>query len=248
MLSHWMKNRVKNAARSMGYDVRRYRTPSRGKYCEIRPAATYAPWEADRTFLETYERIQTHTLVDKYRCFELWNLVDQIRNREGALIEVGVWRGGTGALIANRARLSGIGDTVYLCDTFTGVVKASEKDGSYKGGEHGDTDRATVDKLLKSLSLKQVVCLTGIFPEHTAHLIQATKFRFCHVDVDVYDSARDVVEWVWPRLCTGGIVVYDDYGFETCEGITRYVEEQLFLPDRIIVHNLNGHAIVIKTG
>jgi O-methyltransferase len=42
--------------------------------------------------------------------------------------------------------------------------------------------------------------------------------------------------------------VYDDFGFEHCDGIARYVEEQLPEPDRVIIQNLNGHAVVIKLG
>jgi O-methyltransferase len=55
------------------------------------------------------------------------------------------------------------------------------------------------------------------------------------------------VEWVWPRLVAGGMIVYDDYGFRGCEGVTQFVNEQRSKPDRLIFHNLNGHAIAIKT-
>jgi O-methyltransferase len=44
-----------------------------------------------------------------------------------------------------------------------------------------------------------------------------------------------------------GIIVYDDYGFSGCEGITRYVNEQIGKRDRLVLHNLNGHAVVVKT-
>ena len=47
---------------------------------------------------------------------------------------------------------------------------------------------------------------------------------------------------------TCGFVVFDDYGFDVCGGITQLVNEMLTEPDRIVIHNLNGHAIVIKTG
>jgi O-methyltransferase len=40
--------------------------------------------------------------------------------------------------------------------------------------------------------------------------------------------------------------VYDDYGFEACDGITKYVEEQIACPDRLVMHNLNGHALIVK--
>lgn len=242
-----MRRQLQSMFRSLGYEVRRYKKPA-GKYGAIQPYATYTPWDADAEFLQTYRQIENHTLVDKYRCFELWNLVDQSRKCEGALIEVGVWRGGTGALIAKRARLSGIVDAVYLCDTFSGVVKASDKDSHYIGGEHSDTDKRVVEALLDQLELSNVVCLAGIFPEQTGEKIKERSFRFCHIDVDVYLSAKDIAEWVWPKLSVGGVIVFDDYGFEGCDGVTRYVEEQLYMPDRAIIHNLNGHAVVVKTG
>lgn len=187
------------------------------------------------------------TLVDKYRCFELWKLVEQAAKLpSGALIEVGVWRGGTGALIAKKASLCGVKESVFLCDTFRGVVKAGEQDTSYKGGEHADTSRRSVDDLVSRLQLTNVEVLEGTFPDQTSRFVEDLEFRLIHVDVDVYQSAKDVVEWIWDRMVPGGIVVYDDFGFSTCTGITRYVEEQMLLPDRIVIHNLNGHAIVVK--
>lgn len=43
-----------------------------------------------------------------------------------------------------------------------------------------------------------------------------------------------------------GLIVYDDYGFEMCPGITRLVDEPMGMSDRTIFHNLNGHAVVLK--
>ena len=47
-------------------------------------------------------------------------------------------------------------------------------------------------------------------------------------------------------LVPGVMIVYDDYGGDTTPGIARYVNAQLPLKDRTVLHNLNGHAIVIK--
>ena len=240
-----LRNLVNAGLRPLGYEVQRIGRGLAG-YEPIKPVATYSPWNTDELFLKTYNAIQANTLVDKFRCYELWTLVAQTRQLEGDLIEVGVWRGGTGALIAKRATLSGMDAVVYLCDTFAGVVKASGKDTLYVGGEHSDTSREMVETIIRSQGLTNTRILTGIFPDQTASLITQTRFRFCHVDVDVYDSAKDVVEWVWDKLVVGGIIVYDDYGFFSCPGIARYVDEQRGNADRLIIHNLNGHAVVVK--
>jgi len=63
----------------------------------------------------------------------------------------------------------------------------------------------------------------------------------------VYQSAKDIVDWLWPHLVEGGVVVYGDYGYRTCAGVTRFVNEERLKPGRMVIHNLNGHAIVVKT-
>jgi O-methyltransferase len=211
--------------------------------------ATYSPWNIDGPFQETYDQIKDHTLVDKYRCFELWQLVEQSSKLpSGSLIEVGVWRGGTGALIAKQAKRCGIRERAFLCDTFSGVVKATSRDSIYKGGEHGDASRLGVERFLSALEIEVGGILEGVFPDQTGRELEDRRFRFCHIDVDTYDSAKDVFEWVWDRLVPGGIVVFDDYGFWSCDGVTAYVEEISAAPDRLVLHNLNGHAVLVKIG
>jgi O-methyltransferase len=220
-----------------------------GSYESVKPVASYAPWKGDEQFLATFASVKANTLVDIYRCWELWTLVAQSAKVDGDIIEIGVWRGGTGTLMAKKAELSGAKSSVYLCDTFSGVVKAGVNDTHYQGGEHADTSRGTVEHLIYDvLKLSNVTVLQGIFPDDSCGILEKKNARFslCHIDVDVYQSAKDIMAWIWGRMVRGGIVVYDDYGFATCEGITRYVNEQLPINDRLVFHNLNGHAVIVK--
>lgn len=218
-----------------------------GPYETTMPLATYAPWKCDLEFNEVYKIIKNNTLVDRIQCYGLWSLVEESSKTEGALLEIGVWRGGTGALIAKKAELLGIKSPVYLCDTFCGVVKATDKDNEYKGGEHCDTSIEIVENLVNNvLQLKNVKILKGIFPEESFHNIKEEKISFVHIDVDVYKSANDIIDAIWENINLGGIIAYDDYGFRDCKGITQHVNEQRKYNDRIVIHNLNGHGIIIK--
>jgi O-methyltransferase len=210
------------------------------------PISTYAPWEADTEFRRLHKLVRRNTLVDVWRLYELWGLLPELVEIPGSILEVGVWRGGSGALMASRAAALGIEDPVYLCDTWEGVVKTGDVDTYYHDGKHDDTSRGIVEKLVKRLGLTNVELLQGIFPDDTASAIADRKFRLCHIDVDVYQSAADVFAWVWPRLSPGGIVVFDDYGFPATPGVTKFVDEQRGLGDRVILHNLNGHGLIIK--
>jgi len=218
------------------------------QYNAVKPNANYSPWQGDLDFQRIYSRIKGNTLVDIYRCYELWELVEAVNklDKTASLIEIGVWRGGTSGIIATKLSMLGSRSAFYVADTFTGVAKASDKDKFYNGGEHADTNQEIVETLLKGIYDKYKI-LKGIFPEDTAHLIPAgEKFGLCHIDVDVYESSKDIVGWIWDKLIPGGVIVFDDYGFHSCNGVTRYVNEQKKLADRMVIHNLNGHAIMIK--
>jgi O-methyltransferase len=217
-----------------------------GAHAMAYPVSTYAPWQSDPEFRRVFDAVRRNTLVDVWRCHELWGLVGELVEVPGAILEVGVWRGGSGALLASRAASLGITDRVYLCDTWEGVVKTGPADIYYHDGKHDDTSRATVERLIASMGLTNVSLLQGIFPDDTAGEVAEDRFRFVHIDVDVYQSAKDVFAWAWPRLSDGGIVVFDDYGCPATPGVTSFVNEQRGLPDRLLLHNLNGHGIVVK--
>lgn len=217
------------------------------KHSRILPKNTYAPWLDDAPFQEIFARISAnHTLVDQYRCYELWRLALQTRRLEGDIVEVGVWRGGTGAILAKAA---GDTATVYLCDTFEGVVKAGKMDSVYRGGEHSDTSESVVAGLMEQLQIANYKIVKGIFPEEGGAKVDSEKIKICHIDVDVYQSAKDIFDWVWPKMVSGGVVVFDDYGFAACEGITTLVNElRSQVKNAFFVYNINGHGLLVKTG
>jgi O-methyltransferase len=244
-----------NLVRESGYSVAkgvalpfvRREAVREGKHGMIFPTLTYSPWRADQGFDTVYRAVRRNTLVDQGRCWELWTLLEELRAVPGAVLEVGVWRGGSGALMAARCVELGIEDDIYLCDTWTGIVKTGDVDTYYHDGKHDDTSRDIVERLLARMGLgRRVKLLQGVFPDDTASLVTADALRLVHIDVDVYQSARDVFEWAWPRLSPNGIAVFDDYGCAATPGVAQFVDEQRGREDRLVVHNLNGHALVVK--
>jgi O-methyltransferase len=238
-------------------DPRRSRAYPEG-YGLVYPVADYRPWDTDTVFQNLFRRIREHTKLDVFRCYELWKLAGHVSNRSGDILEVGVWRGGSAALMAHgaadrkdsrenvRENEAGPEPMIWLADTFCGVVKAGSRDPYYRGGEHADTTVATVRGLMDSVCPLEYRVLEGIFPDETAAAIEDRRFSLVHVDVDVYLSARDITNWVWPRLIPGGVIVYDDYGFYGCEGVTALVHELEYQTDLVSIRNLNGQAVFVK--
>lgn len=235
-----------SVAKGLALPLVRREAVSSGAHGMVYPVSTYSPWITDDAFQRVYRAVRKSTLVDEWRCWELWSLLGELVDIPGGVIEVGVWRGGSGAIMASRARALQIAEPVALCDTWEGVVKTGEVDTYYRDGKHDDTSRAIVEELVRRLGLTNVELLQGIFPDQTGDRIADRTFRLVHVDVDVYQSAKDVFEWAWPRLSVGGVAVFDDYGCAACPGVTRFVDEQAGRPDRLVLHNLNGHGIIVK--
>ncbi|WP_234084921.1 TylF/MycF/NovP-related O-methyltransferase [Azonexus sp. R2A61] len=247
-MNKWLKKRLTK----FSYDFLRSQAPWHHRqapeivHTHVLPYASYSPWSNDPAFQAAYEQVKTHTLVDAFRLYELWTLARQLEDVRGDFLEVGVWRGGSGCLLAL------IGKTqnrrTFLADTFSGVVKTGARDTSYVGGEHADTGEDVVHDLMKRCDVQDhAEILKGIFPETNAEKIERRKLALVHIDVDAYESAKDVLNWTLHRLQRGGVVVFDDYGFFGCEGVTRLVNEFIaHNSDFRFVHNLNGHAILIK--
>ena len=237
-------------------------------YGSVEPVANYRPWDVDERFQAAYELVREATMVDVFRLWTLWFIARQVP--AGDVLEVGSWRGGSGTMIARALaepaggqgargqgargqHTPGAGErNVYLADTFAGVVKASARDTYYKGGEHANTSIGTVRDLLERAGVPHVHLLPGVFPDESAAAIADRRFALCHIDVDVYQSAKDAFEWVWPRMVRGGVVVFDDYGFYGCEGVTSLIEEIAGRPDDAggrltVIPSLSGQATVTRT-
>ena len=78
----------------------------------------------------------------------------------------------------------------------------------------------------------------GLDPEPLSRGRRA-QLLFVHIDVDLYEPTRDSIEFFYPRLAPGAVVLCDDFGMPTCPGATKAIEEflrdkpekMLFLPD-----------------
>jgi O-methyltransferase len=214
----------------------------------IKSDATYSPWFTDTEFKKVYTAVSsppTATLVNDLRCYELWKLAS--RPIAGDVVEIGVWRGGTGCVMAKARQIAAPESSTFLCDTFTGVVGSTSRDPLYSDGEHADTSEEIVEGLLARLSITNAHILRGTFPRDTGPMIADRTFCLVHIDVDVYQSAKDCFEWCWPRVAVGGAVVFDDYGSERCVGVVRFVNEINFTAIKaVLIHNVNGHAVLIK--
>jgi hypothetical protein len=159
----------------------------------------------------------------------------------GAFAELGVWRGNSAKVISRLApdRL------LYLLDTFSGFAPDDAK-AEQPGGpimQHFvDTSVEQVRRFLGASPLHRFI--VGRFPDTAAQIPAEECFAFVHLDCDLYAPIRASLEFFYPRLSPGGMIVVHDYASGRWPGVTQAVDD--FLADKpeslILIPDTSGTA------
>lgn len=201
----------------------------------------FVPWLCDDEFMAAFSVVAPTTIVSVDRCHLLWTLALQATRIEGEFFECGVYQGGTARLLAEALAPRADGRRLHLFDTFSGMPDTSEHDLHHRG-DFAD-GLARVERFVGHPEL--VALHAGVIPETFAGL-EDVRIAFAHIDVDIYQSIIDCCAFVYPRLEAGGAMVFDDYGFASCPGARKAVDEFFAgKPERPLVL-ANGQAVVIR--
>jgi O-methyltransferase len=202
-------------------------------------------------FGEVAERVirDRRTFLNVDRLYTLWQAVESLPPTARAVAEIGVYRGGSAWFVADALRRRGREMPFYVCDTFRGHVEVDEDlDGLHRPGVQFTRVKAEkVAKYLRGFPFVRVE--VGDIRETAPTFAAENAFGLVHLDVDVYPITRFCLEFFGPRIVPGGVIVADDYGTTTCEGVKKAVDEfGAANPGFRIFHLLTGQAVVTKLG
>lgn len=146
---------------------------------------------------------------------QIMSLVEAINDVPGDLAELGVASGASAKIIAAYAP-----DRIFhLFDTFDGLPEPSSADSShFRSGQF----RYSLDDVQLYLNGPNFRFHRGLFPE-SAKDLDPVRFAFVHLDADLYESTKAGLEWFYPRMNRGGILISHDY--DTSAGINRAFRE-----------------------
>ncbi len=139
----------------------------------------------------------------------------------GDFAEIGVYRGNSAAVLAHYGRRHG--RSIFLFDTFEGFEARDFK------GVDADRSQAfadtSVDLVRGNVGDDHVVYVKGYFPESVTEDVAKRRYAVVHLDCDLYAPIRAGLEFFYPRLSPGGIVIIHDYSNPCWEGAKRAVDE-----------------------
>jgi hypothetical protein len=182
----------------------------------------YSPWLGDPGFERVYAASNGRTLVSRDRCYVLWRTLRQSLALDGEVLECGVFRGGTALLEATTIRESGAERPLHLVDSFAGMPDTTDGVDRFREGDFAGTSAEDVRQALSPFPFARVH--QGFIPE----ILDRTgigSLAWANIDVDLYAAVRDCLEFIYPRLVPGGVMILDDYGFPSCPGVRRALDE-----------------------
>lgn len=223
----------------------------------------------DRAFVDILNKVSPYTMTISEgleRTYALFQAVKYLSQNKlaGAVVECGVWRGGSMMLVAYALQHFGdIGRHLYLYDTFTGMTEPDEIDVDFdnvaykprwlqissQGMKMGFGD--TIDAVRANMAV------TG-YPREQIHFIAGdvlqtipanlpTPIALLRLDTDWYKSTLHELRYLYDLIVPHGVLIIDDYGW--CQGARQATDE--FFRDRSfkpMMHRVDQTArVIIKT-
>ena len=153
-------------------------------------------------------------------------LAQECLDISGDFVEMGCYKGDTSLLLAEIVKASE--KKLWIYDSFEGLPEKSDKDESvlgtlFRSGELNVTKREVKERFLRA-GLPVPVIKKGWFSDLVSEdLPDAIAFSF--LDGDLYESIKDSIKLVAPKMSDGGVMVVHDYTNPALPGVKRAVDE-----------------------
>jgi len=173
--------------------------------------------------------------------YELLRLTDAV---PGDTAECGVYLAASSYLICSFIARSALPKDHHLFDSFEGLSAPAPEDGT----SHWQANDLQVDfgEAARRLSkFQNAHFYKGWIPDRFNEVADR-RFSFLHIDVDLYEPTRDSIAFFYPRMNVGGVIICDDYGFATCPGATKAIDEYLRDKPEKMMTLSDGGGFLIK--
>jgi O-methyltransferase len=185
---------------------------------------------------------------DKVRLYNFWLQILRINKDKvkGDFAELGVYKGESARLL----HLMAPDRTLHLFDTFEGFTGTdlqpeTGEAATYSTNNFADT---SLNKVLKKIGGDQgkLKIHAGYFPESAAGL-EETTFALVNLDADLYNPTKAGLEYFYPRLSPGGVILIHDYNHKW-EGLVKAVDDfAATIPEQhILLPDLDSTVMILK--
>lgn len=192
----------------------------------------------DKKVMSLFKRIINEDKPFLLKPSELFLIYSFAKNQihiDGDYAEVGVFKGASAKAICEAKE----NKHLHLFDTFEGLPQISKTDSKFKTKMFRSSYQKVKEKLSK---YQNVLIYKGLFPE-TGISIQDRKFAFVHLDVDIYQSTKDCLDFFYNRMSKNGILISHDYN---AQGVKKAFDEFLKNKAEKVIQLPMSQCMIIK--
>jgi O-methyltransferase len=173
---------------------------------------------------------------------------------EGDVVECGCWHGHSTVAIATVLRDRSFRGRFHVFDSFEGGLSDFTLNDESFFALSEDEKQEWVKTFASSYdSVRSLTEPFGFVDLHKGWIPEVfTGFhprpiRFVHIDVDMFEPTKASLEFFWPHLVDGGVMICDDYNYSMFEGANRAVDGFLASARPSIVYKVPlGTIVIIK--
>lgn len=201
----------------------------------------------DRTYNRYYKEAmvncEMNDFTNEIRMKRFWQLIQAFKAVEklpGHTAECGCYMGLSSWLLL---KYGGKDSAIHrIFDSFEGLSPPSLEDSGsdYRKGKFA-CPKHDVKHHLKQFDNAEFY--QGWIP-HVFQQVGQYSYKFVHIDVDLFQPTLDSLEYFWPLLVQGGVIVVDDYGYSNYPGAGKAVRQ---FGKGTIVPLLTGNCLLVKS-
>lgn len=193
------------------------------------PPARYTDCMTTDQLLAKYPLASDQVSKDQVRVI-LTELEKILPKLDGAVVEFGCYIGTTSLFIRRLLDAHTDHREFHVYDSFEGLPPKTVQDQSragdqFQAGELAVSKKQFVQQFQKA-GLRTPIIHKGWFSNLSAADVPE-QIAFAFLDGDFYESIRDSLKLVLPRMQAGGTIIIDDYAREALPGAARAVHELL---------------------
>ena len=199
----------------------------------------YGKHNIDALDVITEIKKETELLLTDLEASQIYTAVKKTEKIDGSVAEVGTYKGGSAKIIREATK-----KPLHLFDTFEGLPEISHNDSSTQ--HHRGQYAASYDSVKNYLKgYPDIHFYKGLFPS-TAQPVKDMQFSFVHLDVDIYGSTLDCLEFFYPRMSRGGVIISHDY--PNAVGVKKAFDEFFEHKPEIVIRPLGTRqGFLVKT-
>jgi O-methyltransferase len=253
-----MKKLIKKIIRGLGFDLIK-REQDSIDFWPVNAEEKVVHYQMDVDFHFTYDEAQRKTQMlhsdNSLRRLRHYNLRQLFKNTlkiQGNVVECGTFHGLSAFQISKIMVENDAKRIFHIFDSFEGLSKIEEEDtsGAVSISDQELRSQFAYGEQMVRDNLSEfdfIEYYKGWIPVRFSE-VKNESFSFVHIDVDLYQPIKDCIEFFYPKLNKGGIMLFDDYGFTVqFPGAKKAVDEFIAESNVSFFISLpSGQAFIIK--